>query len=211
MVERVDPLDPQRGLIVSVVGGYRNLPASTRVRLGTRPRASEAYFWLVTAGLLVFASDLVAKAAQARAAGDLPGAQNLAEWTTSAVLGAIAFVPVATALTAVPAWLVLRFCFGGKATCSETAVAAAWAALLSAPPCALASLAEAGIVLSPLPGGHAVLVVGATGATALGISVWIWSQCVASAHGFRSGRRLFAGTIALGGAGWWIVGSVIGT
>ena len=211
MVESVDPLDPQRGLIVSVVCGYRNLPASTRVRLGTRPRASEVYVWLVTAGLLVFTSDLVAKAAQARAEGVLPGAQALAEWTTSAVLGAVAFVPAATALTAVPVWLVLRFLFDGKATCSETAVAAAWAALLAAPPCALASLGKAGIVVSPLPTGPAVLVVGATGAVALGASVWIWSQCVAAAHGFRSGRGLFAGTIALGGAGWWLVESVTGT
>ena len=211
MVESTDPLVPPRGLIASIVGGYRDLPASTRARLATQPRASEAYVWLATAGLLVFATDLFAKAAEARAEEVLPGARTLAVWTTAAVLGAVAFVPVAAVLTAGAVWLVLRFGFGGKAACSETAVAAAWAALLAAPAWALASLARAGIAMSPFSGGSADLVVGATGAAALGISMWIWSQCVASAHGFRSGLWLFTGTAALGGAAWWTVGGATGS
>ena len=211
MVESTDPLEPPRGLIVSIVGGYRDLPASTRARLATRPRASEAYVWLATAGLLVFAFDLFAKVVQARTEGILPGARTLAEWTTAAVVGSVAFVPVAVVLIAGAVWLVLRFALGGKATCSETAVAAAWAALLASPAWAMASLTKAGIAISLLPGGSADLVVEATGAAALGVSTWIWSQCVASAHGFRSGLWLFTGTTAFGGVAWWIVGGAIGS
>ena len=211
MLERAEAHIPPRGLVFSVLRGYLDLRASTRARLAVRPRAGEAYVWLVAAGLLIFSADLVAKAAAARGAGITPGGSVMAEWTTSAMVGSIAFLPAATALAAVPVWLVLRFGFGGSATCWETAAAAAWSALLAAPACALGSIVQAGIHLSPLAEGLAELAAGVAGAAALSGSVWIWSHCVASAHGFDSGRWLFAGTAALGGAGWWAAHGVAGS
>ena len=204
MAERIDSQALPRGLISSVLEGYGDLHVSTQARLASRPRASEAYAWLIAAGLLIFGANLVTQVAKARAEGLVPGDQLLAQWTTSAMLGAIAFVPAATALAAVPVWLLLRTGFGGRATCRETAVTAAWAVLLSAPICALGSLLQAGIHVSALAEGPAKLVVFAGDAAALAVSVWIWSRCTASAHGFRSGRWLFVGTAVLGGAGWWV-------
>ena len=204
MTERTESPVPPRGLIISMLSGYGDLRISTKSRLAVRPGAGEAYAWLLAAGLLIYSCDLVAKAAEAHSSGLVQGETYLHEWIVSAMLGAIAFLPAAVTLAAVPAWLALRFAFGGSGSCRETTLAAAWACLLAAPACALASLLQAAIHLSPLSERPAELLSGATGAAALAISVWIWSQCSATVHGFRSGVWLFGATTALGSAAWWI-------
>ncbi len=210
MTERAESHVPPQGLITSMLVGYGDLRVSTMSRLAVRPRAGEAYAWLLGAGFLIFSCDLVSKAAEARANGLVRGEAALQEWIVSAMLGAIAFLPAVVAVAAIPAWLVLRFACGGTGSCRETALAAAWATLLAAPVCALGSLAQAVIHLTPLPERPAEFLSGMAGATALAISVWIWSHCSAAAHGFRSGVWLFLATLALGSGGWWIVVRVPG-
>ena len=211
MTERVESHVPPQGLIISMLVGYGDLRVSTMSRLAVRPRAGEAYAWLLVAGFLIFSCDLVSKAVEAHAKGLVRGEADLHEWIVSAMLGAIAFLPAVVTLAAVPAWLILRFACGGSGSCRETALAAAWATLLAAPACALASLLQAVIHLTPLPERPAEFLGGVAGATALAISVWIWSHCSAAAHGFRSGVWLFVATLALGSAGWWIVLGVPGS
>ena len=204
MSESFELRRPACGLIGSIGFGYRDLRESTRTRLAANPRAGEAYLWLVTAGLVIFAADLVAKALSAVAAGEVPGEPVLLEWTVSAMLGATVFVPALTALAAIPVWGILRVAFAGAASLRETFLSSAWSALLASPLLALASLSQAGIGFLRWEANWAIAAIGAVDAVALAGSLWIWSQCIASASGYRSGTRLFAGTAVPLAAGLWI-------
>ncbi len=198
--------DRPRGLIGDMRHGFGDLRGSTRERIARHPRPGEVYAWLAASGLLVYATDLIAKAAGARAAGEIPSGIELAEWTTAAMLGSLAVLPAAVAAAAVPVWLLLRHGFGGGAGFGETAVAAAWAALLAAPILALASLLQAGSHLVQAEAFPRKLAVGVFDAAALVLAARIWAQCTAAAHGFRTGWPLFGVAVSPIVAGWWIAG-----
>jgi len=172
----------------------RAVRASTRARIGEGRRAGRLYAWLLASGLLVYGADFAAKVAAGAASGEGLRGADLAEWTTAAMLGAIAVLPAAAIAFALLATALLRGVFRGRGSLGDGVIAGAWAARLGGMILAAASLAEAaGWLLLPEAGRSAA--VAAIGGLSLLACLWVWSAAMSEAQGFSLTWPLFVGVV----------------
>jgi hypothetical protein len=176
------------GVIWRVLAAWAGLRGSMRLELDRAPSEGRLLFYAILSGLVWFLGR-AALVAWGPLGPTYPPAEFrgrlAAELVTSVFFRTLALYALAAVAGAVAR------AAGGTGSWRDSRAALFWAALVAAPAILAAHLLS--VLLTGAP-GQAARIAGLLGAVAFG---WVAAQCLAEAHGFRSGLRVLAAMAAL--------------
>lgn len=175
------------GLVWRVLAAWAGLRASLRAELDHRPTEGRLLYYAVLSGLIWFLGR-----AALLAWGPLAPTYSTAEFRArlaAELVSSVFFRTLALYALAAVAAAAARAA-GGTGSWRDSRAALFWAALVAAPAILAAHLLS--VLLTDLP-GLAGAIAGMLGALVFG---WTAAQCLAEAHGFRSGLAVLAAMAA---------------
>lgn len=187
----------RRGLVERMAESYRGPMAAMRRLLAERPSEATLLSLLLLAAVIGFVGRSFVAFGALASSGEPVDPELFRAELAAEMVGALFFAPLAVYALGALTRLAGR-ALGGAGDWYACRAACIWAALLSAPALALAQ----GATAVALANGRAdSLIAGAVGLAAALYGGYLWSSCVAAAHGLSSARPVYgiaAGVLAAG-------------
>lgn len=175
------------GLVWRVLSAWADLRGSLRAELDRNPTEGRLLYYAVLSGLIWFLGR-AALVAWGPLAPTYPPEEFRARLAAE-LISSVFFRTLALYALAALAGAIARAA-GGTGGWRDSRAALFWAALVAAPAILAAHLFS--VIVTGVP-GQAGTIAGMLGAIAFG---WAAAQCLAEAHGFRSGLRVLAAIAA---------------